>query len=310
MLAKSIRILDLDGSIAIQKELISKYHPEIINLRDIGPQARLWMDIKRKAMVEERIRNLAKNAITFIGSGDFHHISAILINQFKEPISVIIFDFHPDWFILPPYFACGSWVNRILENQNILKCLLIGASSHDLSTRDLQTGNLYALKNNRVEIYPYIHKPSLVFLRPVPENLSLEAKRGILHSRIYWSQLKDKKIEEFFPSLIKRLPTKEVYVSIDKDCLSKDYAMTNWEEGYLALDELIVMLKMIKEKLDIVGLDITGDYSKVDIKGRLKNFISELDHPKDIPARCGRRASVNAINEATNLKLLEALTSS
>ena len=78
----SIRILNFDGGLTRQTRLLSRYQPEIIDLLDLGPCARLWASGKIKSELEARIRESAElNKISFLGSGDFHHISNILIEQ-------------------------------------------------------------------------------------------------------------------------------------------------------------------------------------------------------------------------------------
>ena len=305
MLNKSIRILNLDDSVVKQQNLISRYKAEIIDLKDLAPKVRLWMNKKTKEDIEKRIQGSSKDSITFLGSGDFHHMSSILINRSHKPISVIIFDFHPDWDTLPPHLACGSWVNQILKNKNVQKCILIGVSSDDISSGYVQSGNLGSLKDNRVEIYPYAHKPSKAFFKRIPQNLSFELKKHLLFNEIYWNELKNKNLKEFVLSLLKRIPTKEVYISIDKDCLKRNYALTNWEEGCLSLDELQLMLKLIKENLDIVGVDITGDYSKIHIKNKFKRILSYFDHPRELIANKFSEPGATAVNEETNLKIME-----
>ncbi|MDD2679333.1 MAG: hypothetical protein PHO03_00825 [Candidatus Omnitrophica bacterium] len=307
MLSQSIRILDFDASLTQQQNLLHKYPHQIISLQDLAPQARLWMNRHTRDAIAGRIRGTVGQGVTFLGSGDFHHLTPLLLDEFREPVTLIVFDFHPDWDTLPPRFGCGSWVTEALKRKNILKCLLIGIASDDLSCPWIQSANLDALGNDRLEIYPYCHSPSLVFLRSVPRNLSLKVKRGFLYSRIYWEELKAKDLKDFFLRTIRQLPAKNVYVSIDKDCLKNAYALTNWEEGKFTLDELSLMLKLIKENLDIVGLDITGDYSKISVSGRLKGILSRLDHPKETGADKLSAEEITRINESTNLKLLEAL---
>jgi hypothetical protein len=304
----NVRILNFDASIASQQQLASRYYPQIIDLLDIGPSVRLWMDIPARDEIAKRLGGPKRNSLTFIGSGDFHHISSILTGQLQEPACLIVFDFHPDWDTLPPRLGCGSWVTAALNNNNILKCLLLGASSDDISSGwCLQNANLRSLKDNRVEIYPYAHKPSQVFFRGVPGNISLKSKKNLFRTRIYWNELKNYNLEGFFASLIRRLPVKRVYVSIDKDCLKKEYALTNWEEGLLSLDELLSMLRIIRENLDIAAADVTGDYSEPIISGRWKKFLSGLDHPADIPAKKYSAEQIIALNQETNLRILETL---
>jgi len=307
MLNKPLRILNFDDSITKQRKLLSGYETDIIDLKDIGPRARFWMNKKSEAEIRNRIRRSAKNSITFLGSGDFHQVSGVLIGELDRPVSVIHFDFHPDWSIFPPRGSCGGWVTRALANKNVLKHIIVGVYSDRPSSFSIQTGNFGALKDDRVEIYPYAHVPSVVFLRKVPGNTSVRVKKGLFFDRIYWNELKGKKIEDAFLKIIRGLPTGRVYISIDKDCLKKEYSMTNWHEGRLSLAELLLMLKLIKENLDIAGVDITGDYSGISVDGMFKRAISYLNHPKAFSAKGFSDPRITAINEDTNLKILELL---
>ena len=307
MLSREIRIINFDNSITSQSNLVRRFAPQIIDCVKFGPLCRLWLNRELKQQIQLCLNPEAKNKITFFGSGDFHHISKLLIGQFTEPVSVIIFDNHPDWDILPPKFGCGSWVNRIIEQPNVLKTVLAGVSSGDLDTFSIQTANLSRFKNNRLEIYPYYHPPSKVFFRNVPQNISIISGKKLFYRKINWQFLKDKDLNNFFLNLMQRLPSQKVYVSIDKDCLRKEYAITNWEEGKLDLGQLLLMLKLIKDNLDIVGLDITGDFSPVRIKGRLKTFCSNWDHPKDYSAKGKDISLINSVNEQTNIKILDLL---
>ncbi|MFZ2357521.1 MAG: hypothetical protein WAW67_06860 [Candidatus Omnitrophota bacterium] len=309
MFNKPVRILNFDDSILKQKNLLSRYKTEVIDLKGLAPQARYFLNAKIRSLIERRIKSSAKDSITFLGSGDFHHISEILISQFNEPISCISFDFHPDWEIVPPRFGCGSWVSEVLRRKNILKFILVGASSNDLDSFNIQNGNLDSLKDDRVEIYPYAHQASLTFFKKVPRNVSIGVLDGVLFERIYWHELKDRNLNEFFPGILRRIPQKKVYISIDKDCLKNDFSLTNWEEGMFSLDELLLMLKLIKDNMDIVGVDITGDYSPIVVEGLFKKAASYFDHPKKLKAKILPEATVTAINEDTNLKILQLFNS-
>jgi hypothetical protein len=67
------------------------------------------------------------------------------------------------------------------------------------------------------------------------------------------------------------------------------------------------MLKLINKNLEIVGMDITGDYSPVRLDGILKNTISYLNHPKNAGAKTLQASSAAAVNERTNLRILDTL---
>jgi len=50
-----------------------------------------------------------------------------------------------------------------------------------------------------------------------------------------------------------------VYISIDKDVLSREYARTNWDQGDMTLDELFAQLSDIALKHRILGVDVCGE---------------------------------------------------
>ncbi|MCX5681208.1 MAG: hypothetical protein NT079_02875, partial [Candidatus Omnitrophica bacterium] len=90
MLSRFVRILNFDGSVARQQKLLSRWAPVVVNLKDVGPQVRLWSNRKINNIIRSSLNPELKNAVTFLGSGDFHHISHLLIEQFSEPLTVII----------------------------------------------------------------------------------------------------------------------------------------------------------------------------------------------------------------------------
>ena len=307
MLDKGIRVLNFDDSIIAQPELLSRYPAEIIDLTAMASSARLYMSAALRRRVLDLAVSAEKKYPTFLGSGDFHHISEILVSRISQPACLIIFDFHPDWDILPPHFACGSWVTGALKNNNIYKCILVGMGSCDLSSPGLQTANLTALNNNRLEIYPYRHEPSRIYLRGVPQNRSISVTKGIFSNKISWHQLEKEDLTDFTRKLIASLPTRKVYISIDKDCLKRESALTNWEEGLMDLSQLLTMLKLMRQNLDIIGLDVAGDYSAFKIQDIIKAFISRLDHPKAPSASNCSVDLIRSVNEQANLAILQAI---
>jgi hypothetical protein len=158
--ANSIRILDFDGSVLAQANLLQKYKippysVEVIDLKDISSSCRYLATKKTLAIVNKRLQNSSPNAITLYGSGDFHHISSVLLSRFTNPIGVIVFDHHPDWDGLSPYISCGSWVTEVSKMKNVEKMILLGPSSEDLSARGLASAYLNNLERGKLEIFPY-----------------------------------------------------------------------------------------------------------------------------------------------------------
>lgn len=49
-----------------------------------------------------------------------------------------------------------------------------------------------------------------------------------------------------------------IYISIDKDIISSSFLETNWEQGYLSVDDLLEILSYISAS-NIIGVDICGE---------------------------------------------------
>ena len=63
---------------------------------------------------------------------------------------------------------------------------------------------------------------------------------------------------------VRRLPNwrsqaEAVYISIDKDVLSRDYARTNWDQGDMSLEGLFSAIRDISLKHRIIGIDVCGE---------------------------------------------------
>ncbi len=61
-----------------------------------------------------------------------------------------------------------------------------------------------------------------------------------------------------------------VYVSVDKDALTKEFAVTDWDQGGMSLEELLEVLKAC-DGHDVLGVDICGDTSEPSDKSMVIN---------------------------------------
>ena len=57
------------------------------------------------------------------------------------------------------------------------------------------------------------------------------------------------------------LPDLPVYLSIDKDVLSRDFARTNWDQGTMTLPQLKDVVRAIASWHEILGIDVCGELS-------------------------------------------------
>ena len=71
---------------------------------------------------------------------------------------------------------------------------------------------------------------------------------------------------------ISQIPTDiPMYISIDKDVLSTDFAVTDWDQGDMTIDEMISYLKEIIKNRQILGVDICGDSGEYAVNGACIN---------------------------------------
>ncbi len=54
----------------------------------------------------------------------------------------------------------------------------------------------------------------------------------------------------------------KVYVTIDIDCLVSGEAITNWENGRFTCDDLVWALRTLREKVEVIGGDLCGGWSR------------------------------------------------
>jgi hypothetical protein len=291
MLSRRVRLLNFDESVTRQADFLTQVAPTTVDLTGLGAAARLWPDRAQADAIRRALDPALKGAITFLGSGDYHYVSALLLEQFAEPVTLVVFDHHPDWDRLPPRYGCGAWVSRALERKNVAQVVLVGNASTDLDFPAVLTGNVPALRSGRVLQLPY----------------AAPRRRGWPWTGLPWRELQADPAG-VFAGVIDQLACRRVYVSIDKDCLAAPYALTNWEEGRLSLDQLLGFLQTLREKCEIVGLDVTGEYSAATLPGWWKSWCSAFDHPKDYSARGRAPEEIARINGLTNRRIVERLT--
>ncbi|MCL2155676.1 MAG: hypothetical protein FWH53_08435, partial [Leptospirales bacterium] len=103
---KNSLILDFDGSNHGNTQV------ERVDLRSFEESVRYYATNSIMKKLEYSIAEKIKGRkVFFIGSGDFHHISYLLIkNSPYKNLHVVVFDNHPDNMIFPFNIHCGSWV--------------------------------------------------------------------------------------------------------------------------------------------------------------------------------------------------------
>ena len=197
-----LRIIDLDGAVTAQPfchGLGATGPAEIISAADLAPRLRIFGARSALRALGSRLgpRTTDRAEVWFYGSGDFHHLTALLLARVEEPVTVIHFDNHPDWVTFPATMNCGSWVNRALERPHVRRVVTIGPTSADLVLPELKAANLRALREGRLEVYAWRAAPTRLWGTAI-DNAGVTTREG----RLIWRSLADEAWESFVDEVI------------------------------------------------------------------------------------------------------------
>jgi len=233
----------------------------------------------------------AEHGTVFLGSGDYHHLSHLLIRRYAglgQPLQVVLFDNHPDNMRYPFGIHCGSWVWHLSRLPFVARVHVLGITSRDVEAAHGWENHVRNLRSGKVRYWC------------VGRNLDWMKRLGIEHSRSFPSmQVLLKVFGEYIVTT-----AEPVYLSIDKDVLAPEDAHTNWDQGVMRLAELQAAIAMLKGR--IVGSDVTGEVSVYRYQSRFKRLLSGLDGQPEIDEIDLRRWQ--AEHQRINQQLLEWLT--
>jgi len=227
----------------------------------------------RKKTLHELDRELtpaleSRPPLVFLGSGDYHHVSYLLIERLRAlgtRIQVVVFDNHPDNMRYPFGIHCGSWVWHVSRLPFVARVHVAGITSTDVEAGHLWENHLAPLYSGKV-IYWCVNR-----------NLRTMQRLGIHRSRSFPS----------LPVLLDELAValadepEPVYLSIDKDVLAPDVVQTNWDQGVMRQEELTAAIRRLQGR--IVASDVTGEVSSFRYRSRFKRLLSGLDRQPEIP---------------------------
>lgn len=297
-----LRVLDLDGAVIDQTclaGLIAAGEAERVDARDLEQRLRILASRRAFQALGARLGEGvagAETEVLFYGSGDFHHLTALFVALHPEPLAVIHFDNHPDW-VRYPTINCGSWVNMALRSPHVAKVVTIGPCSDDLRNPEWKLANLPAMREGRLTVYPWLSGATRLWGAPLTTPSTTTGG-----GRLNWRNLADESWSDFLDELAESLPVPALWITIDKDVLGRGEAVTNWDQGEMTLDHVIMAVRRLASSFRIVGIDVCGDYSKPQLKHPLRAFLSWSDHPELPP----HEDNDLAVNDRTNARLLDA----
>jgi arginase family enzyme len=231
-----------------------------VDARAWGPRVRYFAPEKLLADFHQKVL-IPLPAFVLYGSGDFHHLAGRLVRRVQGPVTLISFDNHPDWDRRPPRWACGGWVNRALELENVQKASVWGCGNFELNWPARMFANRRDLRSGRLEVHPWSERYG-----------AATARRFDAMTRENWRT----RFERFAAGLSKG----RVYVTVDLDCLVADEAVTNWENGLFTAADVAWALRTLRGSAEVVGGDVCGAYSPPKLERWTQRLASGWDHPK------------------------------
>lgn len=247
----------LDFTHTYTKEWAEKFPAlHYLDCSDIGGTD-MYCTEEAQAELEKRLQVYPINGVHFLDSGNYHYLTRLFTKRIEEPYQLVFFDNHTDMqpSMIPDLLSCGAWAKQVIEEDSHLeKMFLIGprqSAIHEIPADSMGLSNMKKLVC------------------------------------ISWEEWEEKTVQglqnklDGQDMLISHLP---VYLSIDKDVLSPEYARTNWDQGEMELSALKEILQWIKDRNRIIGVDICGEF------------------PAPPPFQA---AEIKTINERTNEELYE-----
>jgi hypothetical protein len=294
-----VHILDLDGSLTRQAELLRRFRPAVFAARPWGPALRLACAFGRFHRFERMLDRLLPPggvpAATLYGSGDFHHVSLALLRRQPGPVNLLMLDNHPDWMRWVPFLHCGTWLYHAARLPQVRQIFHVGG--------DVDFDNAYRL----MAPWPLLQAGKV---RVVP------ARRAFRRGR--WSPIENEPLrrEPHVPAgearvaavlapFAAELAACPLYISVDRDVMTADEAVVNWDSGHLTLAEVVCVVRQALGYAGgrLAGADVVGDWSAVRTRGLLRRLFHWTMHP---PLRVAPDEAART-NERANVVLLEAL---
>ena len=218
-----------------------------------------------KHTIDDRL--FQQPGVAFLGSGDFHHLSYLLIARqarLNRRLQVVVFDNHPDNMRYPFGIHCGSWVWHVSRLPFVSHVHVLGITSKDVELKHAWENHFRNLYSGKVRYWCV--GPRLTWMH----SLGIDGCQSFACTDAMLSAFDDYLESNANP----------IYLTIDKDVLCVEDAHTNWDQGVMRLAELESAVSRLRDRL--IGADITGEVSSYAYQGWLKRFLSGLDGQTNI----------------------------
>lgn len=214
------------------------------------------------ARLEERVNFPENGECVFLGSGDYHHLSLLLLKKAAEKsgeIDVVVCDNHPDNMRYAFGVHCGSWVFHASRIPGVRRIHVVGIASDDITAGHCWENYLSPLRTGRVAYWS------------VGKNAKWLNWLGAKTAHRDFARP-----DALVDSLIDCLgDARNIYLSLDKDVFGRNVVETNWDQGCFEFGHFRRILSACRDRL--AGMDVTGEVSAYRYRGLLKRLLAKRD---------------------------------
>lgn len=193
-----------------------------------------YCDPSAQDEIRRAIEELPSAAVHWIDTGDYHYLSRFWLEkaaaEVGKPFALVLFDHHPDMqeAAFGGVLSCGGWARDAFTGiENLSQVLMLGINPDlELEILDL--------------VFDGVLSVTAEDFRHTGDGLS-------------------KDVLEMISLLEPHIP---VYISIDKDVLTGDYARTDWDQGCMTLPQLEAAVLAIARTHAVIGVDVCGGITR------------------------------------------------
>lgn len=237
--------------------------------------------------IRRRIADFPARGLHFLDNGNYHYLTRFWCEKITEDFALVVYDHHVDLRkpVFPGLMSCGSWIRDVLlRNSHCRAVFIIGPerAQADIIERELQSladeDNFSAESVSGTASEPRMIADSAVhdrtpnasdvnhpahtwtFVRPEADDQCSPTSASARVSCFTEDDILDGRAARELPHILDelRLP---VYISIDKDVLSRKVLRTNWDQGIMTEAEFRHELDRFTTdpEIHILGADICGE---------------------------------------------------
>ena len=204
----------------------SEIGAELLDFRGLEG-ARCYCDPEAEAKILKRLAPFSygggkwrEHPVHLIDTGEYHYLSKFFIDPIDVPFTLLVLDNHTD--MQDPAFG-----------DDILSC---GSWLAEVMRTSKSLNNvILAGPEGNIVLFERTSQNGELTQSSI-ERLSVEGMR----------------------SICSRISVRDMYVSIDKDVMSKNYYQTSWTQGDLSPQEITDILSLAFDAGSVLGVDICG----------------------------------------------------